>query len=68
MKLWGNPQLLGAMALSFAMFFITFIPSLQPIFKTTGINMVDLGIIVLMALIPPLFVDISKLFLRRYAK
>ena len=56
------------MALSFAMFFITFIPSLQPIFKTTDISMVDIGIIILMALIPPLFVDISKLFLRRYAK
>jgi len=68
MKLWGNPQLLGAIAVSLAMFSITFIPSLQPIFKTTGISMVDLGIIILMALIPPLFVDISKLFLRRYAK
>jgi len=51
-----------------AMFSITFIPSLQPIFKTTDISMVDIGIIILMALIPPLFVDISKLFLRRYAK
>ncbi len=62
MKPFANPQMLGAIAISFLLFLPTFF--FPEIFKTTTLSIKDIGIIIGLGLIPAVVVDIWK-FIKR---
>lgn len=64
MKFFENKSLLWAIGISFALYFITWLPGVRTIFKTAQLNMVDVGWILLFAVIPPLIVDALKALFR----
>ena len=62
-----NPQLVGAVAVSFLLqMAIIYMPFFQPIFKTQALSLVDLGMIMVFSTLPLWTMEIVKALNRKF--
>ena len=62
-----NPQLVGAVALSFVLqMAIIYVPALQPIFKTRALSAIDLGMIMVFSTLPLWTMEVVKALNRKF--
>ncbi len=67
LKFSTNPQLVGAVALSFLLqMAVIYAPFLQPIFKTTSLSLIDLGAIMVFSTLPLWTMELVKALNRRF--
>ncbi|MCU0244608.1 MAG: cation transporting ATPase C-terminal domain-containing protein, partial [Acidobacteria bacterium] len=67
LKFGTNPQLVGAVVLSFTLqMAVIYAPFLQPIFKTTALGLVDLGAIMVFSTLPLWIMELVKALNRRF--
>ena len=67
LKFSTNPQLVGAVALSFLLqMAVIYVPFLQPIFKTKSLSLVDLGAIMVFSTLPLWIMEVVKALNRRF--
>jgi Ca2+-transporting ATPase len=67
LKFGTNPQLVGAVVLSFALqMAVIYAPFLQPIFKTTALGLVDLGAIMVFSTLPLWIMELVKALNRKF--
>jgi Ca2+-transporting ATPase len=67
LKLLSNPQLVGAVSLSFLLqMAVIYVPFLQPVFKTTALSLVDLGMIMVFSTLPLWIMELVKALNRRF--
>jgi Ca2+-transporting ATPase len=67
LKFSTNPQLVGAVALSFLLqMAVIYAPFLQPIFKTTSLSLLDLGAIMVFSTLPLWTMELVKALNRRF--
>jgi P-type Ca2+ transporter type 2C len=67
LRILSNPQLVGAVALSFMLqMAVIYVPFLQPIFKTTALSLIDLGAIMVFSTLPLWIMEVVKALNRRF--
>jgi Ca2+-transporting ATPase len=67
LKFSTNPQLVGAVVLSFLLqMAVIYVPFLQPVFKTTPLSLVDLGAIMVFSTLPLWLMEVVKALNRRF--
>ena len=67
LKFRTNPQLVGAVGLSFLLqMAVIYVPFLQPVFKTTALSPVDLGAIMVFSTLPLWIMETVKALNRRF--
>ncbi len=67
LKFSTNPQLVGAVVLSFTLqMAVIYVPFLQPIFKTQALTLIDLGAIMVFSTLPLWIMEIVKALNRRF--
>ena len=67
LKFSTNPQLVGAVVLSFLLqMAVIYVPFLQPIFKTQALSPVDLGAIMVFSTLPLWIMEIVKALNRKF--
>ena len=67
LKIFTNPQLVGATLLSFALqLAVIYVPFLQPIFKTRALSPLDLGVMIAFSSLPLWVMEIVKALNRRF--
>jgi len=67
LKFSTNPQLVGAVVLSFALqMAVIYVPFLQPVFKTQAMSLVDLGMIMVFSTLPLWIMEFVKALNRKF--
>jgi P-type Ca2+ transporter type 2C len=67
LKFSTNPQLVGAVVLSFLLqMAVIYVPFLQPVFKTVALSLVDLGMIMVFSTLPLWIMELVKALNRRF--